>query len=320
MTVFGLRRPQRDPAPSVDPSGGDYVLAGLRAAAAAGDVRTVAATLRGFTGYDLSALVRGVSDVAVLDRELREMARHSPDDALARLLLGSRAISRAWSVRTAAQASQVSEEQFAQFQGLLEEAEQYLYEAARLDHRSSAPWHFLVVSGRGLEVGPDVSLRRFEAVISRDPDHFGAHRQRLQQVCRKWGGSHEQMHAFAQQAMLRSADPHMGVLVAEAHIEQWVDLGGGAPGEAYMFSHAVRDSLINASSRSIGRPDYAPARDPYLGYNMFAFAFSAAGLLTRAKLAFRKTRGVATKSPWEYLAGQPLDGYLRWRNTAYAHG
>jgi hypothetical protein len=164
MTTFGLRRPRQVAAPHLDPAGGDPVLARLRAAAAAGNVADVMSTLGGFTGYDLSALVRGISDLTGLDDELPALATRSPDDPLARLLLGSRTISRAWSVRTAARASQVSKEQFAQFHALLEQAEEHLCEAARLDHRSSAPWYFLLVSGRGLEVGPDVSLRRFEAV------------------------------------------------------------------------------------------------------------------------------------------------------------
>ncbi|MBO0822637.1 MAG: hypothetical protein J2P27_02125 [Actinobacteria bacterium] len=320
MTRFGVRTLRRDTAPHVDPAGGDPVLAGLRAAATAGDIAAVSATLRNFSGHDLSSLVRGISDLAGMDQELPELARRSPDDLLPRLLLGSRTINRAWSVRTAASAAEVSQEQFAQFHTLLEEAEEYLYDAARLDSSSSAPWHFLVVSGRGLEVGPDVSRRRFEAVVSRDPDHFGAHRQRLQQLCKKWGGSHEQMHDFARQAMLRSADPQMGVLVAEAHVEQWTDLGGGRSGQAYIRSKEVRESLTDAATRSIDRIDYAPARDPYLGFNMFAFAFTAAGLLSEAKGVFTRTHGVVTKAPWEYLSGQPLDGYLRWRETANKNG
>jgi hypothetical protein len=313
MTMFGLRRPGRIAQPHLDLAGGDPVLAQLRSAVSAGPASAVLSTLRGFAGYDLSALVRGVSDLSNLDGELPLLVEQAPADALPRLMLGARTIHRAWAVRSASRASQVSREQFADFHKLLEDAEEHLYEAARLDHASSAPWFFLLISGRGLQVGPDVSLRRFEAVTSREPAHFGAHRQRLQQLCKKWGGSHQLMHEFAREAMLRSDDMLMGVLVAEAHIEQWLDLGGGTPGENYMSTQSVRESLAEAASRSIDRADFASARDPYLAHNIFAFAFSIAGPYTAAKRAFSATRGVVTKSPWEYLAGDLVDGYKRWR-------
>lgn len=315
MTSFGLRRPRQAEAPAVDPAGGDPVLAELHALAEVGAAAAVVSRLRGFSGYDLSALVSGVTELPGLDGALPGLVQQSPGDPLPRLLLGSRTIHRAWAVRTAARARHVSQEQFAQFHALLSEAEEHLYDAARLDPGSAAPWSFLLTVGRGLEVGPEVSLRRFEAVIAREPAHLGAHRQRLQQLCRKWGGSHEQMHAFAREAMLGSSSPELGLLVAEAHIEQWLDLGGDAPGREYLHNPYVRQSLIDAASRSIGRPDYAPARNPYLGFNTFAFAFSLAGLFPAASHAFAATRGVVTKAPWQFL-GQPLDAYVRWRDTS----
>ena len=100
-----------------------------------------------------------------LDEALPGLAARASGDPLPRLLLGSRTIHRAWAVRTALRANQVSQEQFAQFHALLEEAEEHLYAAASLDPASSAPWYCLLISGRGLEVGPDASERRFDASI-----------------------------------------------------------------------------------------------------------------------------------------------------------
>jgi hypothetical protein len=320
MASFGLRLPRRDPEPRADQAGGDEVLAGLRAIVSAGDASGALGRLRGFAGEDLSALVRGIADLSDLDGELTVMAARAPDDPLPRLLLGARAVNRAWAARGSGRASTVSREGFDQFHALLAEAEEHLYAAARLDRRSAAPWHFLLVSGRGLEVGPAVSLRRFEAVLARDPAHFGAHRQRLQQLCKKWGGSHEEMHAFARDAMLGSSDPRIGILVAEAHIENWQSLGGGTAGKAYMREPAVCQSLAEAADRSIGHPGYAPARDPYLGHNMFAFAFTVSGQLPAGRRAFAGTRGVVTKAPWEYVKGPSVERFTQWRDTCNKGG
>jgi hypothetical protein len=322
MTTFGLRKVKGVLAPRLDPAGGDPVLAELRAAAAAGNVADVVGALRGFTGPDLSALVSGVSDVGGLETLLPEEIRGSPNAPLPRLLLGARIINRGLSefhgaARVAVTTdTKISPEQTAKMRGQLEQAEEHLYVAARLDHASSAPWYFLLASARWLYPDQELRLRRFEAVTSRDPAHFGAHRERLQQLGKGLDGSHEQMHAFAQEAMRASDDPQMGVLVAEAHIEHWHDLSGGEAGRAYLSSTAVSESLAEAADRSIRRPDFAAARDPYLGYNMFAFAFSLGKQYPAARRAFAATCGVVTTYPWRHLAKGPLDGYLLWRRAA----
>lgn len=322
MTMFGLRKAKGVPAPHLDPAGGDPVLAELRAAAVAGSVADVVGTLGAFTGYDLSALVNGISDVSELDSRLPDEIRTSPADPIPRLLLASRIINRALSefhgvARVAVTAdTKISSEDTARMRGQLEQAEEYLYEAASLDHPSSAPWYLLLLCARWLTLDQGVRLRRFEAVTSRDPAHFGAYRQRLYQLGKGRTGSHEQMHAFAEDAMRGSDDPQLAVLVAEAHIEHWNDLSGGEPGRAYLSSPAVSQSLAEAADRSIHRPDYAPEREPYLGYNMFAFAFSLGRQYPAARRAFAATHGVVTKYPWEHLAKGPLDGYVLWSRAA----
>jgi hypothetical protein len=85
-----------------------------------------------------------------------------------------------------------------------------------------AAWYQAVITARGLEMGLEVSKRRFEEVVRRAPQHRRAHVMRLQQLCRKWGGSNAAMHDFARDAMLAApAGSPLGYLVADAHLEEW---------------------------------------------------------------------------------------------------
>lgn len=244
----------------------------------------------------------------VLDRE--------PDGTLALLTAGAHHIHWGWEARTAAQASQVSREQFRIFHERLRVAEDLLYRVAEREPDWVAPWFMLQVSGRGLQVGQEIARRRFEATVRRCPGHLGAHRQQLQQVCAKWGGSHEEMHAFARDSMLAApGGSALGELVALAHLERWVDLEADED-EKYMRRPEVRADLHEAADRSIRHPDFDPGR-PYewIGvHNTFAMAFSLAGERKAAAAAFAALDGRVTEFPWSYFGSDdPVAVFRKWR-------
>ena len=178
----------------------------------------------------------------------------------------------------------------------------------------AAPWYFLQISGRGLQVRPEVAGHRFEETCRLAPGHVAAHRQQLQQLCVKWGGSHERMHAFAREAVRAApAGSPLGQLVAMAHLEQWLDIGGD-PESAFMGGAEVVGALHEAAERSVRHPDFARRRDWALAFNTFAMAFALSGEYHAARPLFRELGNRVTETPWKYLDGRsPLAPFLAWR-------
>ncbi|AVH99412.1 hypothetical protein C5L38_02895 [Streptomyces sp. WAC00288] len=290
----------------------------LKKAAATADWATVREVLEARSeGEGRTELLWAVCDTAGVETWITDVAEAEPGAALPRLLAGLRHVSWGWEARTSARAKDVSREQFEVFHERLRTAERWLYEAAELEPGWASPWYCLQVSGRGLEVGPEVARRRFEATVRRAPHHLGAHQQQLQQVCRKWGGSHEEMHAFARTSALGApGGTQLGQLVAVAHVEEWLSLDSG-PDAAYIGRPEVAASLNEAADHSYRHPDFV-RRDGWLQVlNSFAMAFSLAGQREAARECFRAGEGRVTEFPWSYLNdSDPVAAYREWRSAA----
>ncbi|MET9605285.1 hypothetical protein ABZZ17_09470 [Streptomyces sp. NPDC006512] len=309
------------PAARLQKDSGQPDVQQVREAAGAADWATVRRLFEARPdGGDSTELLWAAADTAGVERWIVPAVEAEPDAALPRLVAGFRHISWAWEARTAARAQHVSREQFEVFHSRLRLAEQWLYEAAEREPRLTAPWYGLLVTGRGLQVGSTQALRRFEAAVRRAPHHLGAHTQRLQQVCHKWGGSHEEMHAFAREsAAAAPGGSALGMLVADAHLEHWLSLDSGAD-DRYMRDPQVRASLHEAAEHSYRHPGFGQAASPYQQLqvlNSFAMAFSLGGDRTAARECFLATDGAVTESPWQYLNGSdPAAAYRKHRSAA----
>ncbi|MFD9127858.1 hypothetical protein [Kitasatospora sp. NPDC059571] len=307
--------------PAIDPAFGDADLRLMLDQNAAADWPALRDGLAAVADQaDLTWLVAQLADAPGSETWLPGAAADEPDSALPLLLLGARHVSWAWEARTRATAQHVSKEQWRVFGERLESAEQHLYEAAEREPTWLAPWYFLQISARGASLGPDAARYRFEAALRRRADHLGSHRQRLQQLCEKWGGSHEEMHDFARTAMLAAPEGSpLGELVALAHLEHWLSLDG-ADARAYINSPAVRDRLHEAADRSVRHPAYSRPRGWQSAHNTFAMALSLAGQPAAANLLFRELDGAVTRYPWAYLNGSPAEAYVKFRDLAARAG
>jgi hypothetical protein len=313
-TVSSQLRGARPPQARIVAADGDRELYAVFQSAEARNWSAVRELLSKQSGNDLSTLIAGLCGKQSLAEWLPEAIGKESEDAIARAVLGAEAIGRAWRIRTAQRAPHVSQEQFREFHRILREAEEHLYAAAELDSRSAAPWHSLLVSGRGLQVGMEIQQRRFEAVLERSPDHLRAHQQMLQQLCRKWSGSHERMHAFATEAMRGPYGDELGVLIPRAYYEHYGYLPQNSPERAFIRSAESRAELQEAADRTIFRPGYRPARDPYAAANVFAWTFTAARMWPQARAAFEASAGVVVN--WGDFA-DPVAVYLHQRDLAY---
>ena len=298
----------------IDPSFGDPELAALRAAVTAADWPATEAILKPCRDRDdharLTWLINSVDDLQ--GHFLLGLPEQQPGNPLALTLSGARHVAWAWEARSGARAPQVSQEQFRIFHERLRTAEKHLYAAVESDPGSATPWCFLTTASRGLEHGPEVTRRRFDAGVRRAPHHLALHAAMLQQLCAKWSGSHEQMHDFARQS-LAQAPPGSGIgaLTAHAHLEHRFEL----PKEervAYMRRADVLAELKQAAAASVLHPAYAPTESPCAALNAFAMAFWLAGDRATARDLFRRIGDNPTRFPWGY-AGTPGQAFATAR-------
>jgi hypothetical protein len=302
MVMFGLRgKYARDSRARILPGNGDPVAEALHGAAERRDWATVRGTLGRFEGQDRTQLAWSLAwHQPMVYQWLHDEPRLDENDAVARMLLGVATVAYGWSVRSGLRARYVSREQFNSFHALLREAEPHLYAAAELDPGWSGPWVGLLASGRGLQVGLDEIGRRFETAAARSPADRIAHSQMLLALCKKWFGSHELMHQFADQARRGPQGADLAYLTARAHLEHALspELGDH---RAYLAQPRVRAQLVEAAELCVFRPGYAVPRTPYEDANLFAMVFTLAGMAAQARRAFELTEGVVTRVPWEQI-------------------
>jgi hypothetical protein len=302
----------------IDRSFGDRRLATLRTAAREGSerwpqIRAVLAAAE--DAEDLTFLLEGLQTVAGPERWIGEVVAAEPDDPLPLLVSGARHVAWAWHARTHLAADHLTDEQWSLFRGRLETAEEQLLAAAERASAGAAPWYFLQITGRGLQAGPEIAERRFEAARSRVPGYLAAHRERLRQLSPQWGGSCEEMHDFAGRSMRAApAGSPLGELVATAHLEEWLDRGGD-PESVFMSGGVVLRALHDAAERSVRHRAFVRHRDWPLTFNTFAMAFALAGDNAAARPLFRALGNRATEMPWRHLDPRsPLVAFLEWRS------
>jgi hypothetical protein len=249
---------------------------------------------------------------------LREVYERDPADGAAAAMLGYCLIDIGWRIRSAARADHVSSQQFEQFHDWLRRAEAVLIDGAARSPRDPAVWAARVVSARGLELGLAETRRRYDKVKAVDPHNLTAQFQMLQRLCPKWSGSWEQLHPWTREEML-AAPPGavQGVLVAEAHIEHWLDLPAGTR-TAYLNGVPVRRELREAAERSVLHPDFGRDHGWVEAASTFAFVFSLLGDRRSAAPCFEMLGDLATEYPWTYLGDDTAEQVSNHRRRALA--
>ncbi|MDT0465262.1 hypothetical protein [Streptomyces gibsoniae] len=304
--------------PVSDPFDALPELAPLRTAA---EARDWAATEDFFSGIDsaddVSFAYRAFADVDGTEEYLEAAAGARPGDPLPSTLLAERYIRMGWDIRSGARAQHVSRDQFAGFHAWLRKAEQRLIEVCA-EHPAYAPaWSARLLTARGLQLGQSEARRRYDRLSAHHPHHFRAQSQLLQQLSPKWGGSLEAMHGFAEECT--SAAPGgspVGILVAEAHVEHWLELSGAA-GAEYLRDVSVRNSLRQAARASVLHPDHRLGWYRIAGHSTFALAFSLGGHPKDAAPHFAALGDTVAESSWRYLADWESK-FAKFRTAALA--
>jgi hypothetical protein len=293
----------------------------LRQAATAGDwpsIRQYVASLP--PGTDRTFVVKAVGEVTGVEHPLRELVRAAPEDVLALTLLGTRLVEMGAEIRTAKRAEHVSREQFAAFHEHLRQAEPLLIRATALDPTFDPAWVERLSTAQGLQLGQNEARRRYDRLVAAHPGHFTGQARLLQQLCPKWGGDWDDAHAFAQEC-LRTAQPGTlnAGLLAELHLERWLDAGRGDKGAAYLRQPHVLAELVYAADCSVAHPAFRRTHGWVTVQGCFAALFALAGDQQRAAWHFRALGNLASNYPWGYL-GNPAQSYTTYRDAALARG
>ncbi|WP_157982542.1 hypothetical protein [Nocardiopsis sp. FIRDI 009] len=267
--------------------------------------------------------VLGTECVPFLDR-LEEARKESDDPDLA-LLAGRTRITAAWRVRTGAWAKDVSRERFERFHAMLPDAYEHLIHATNAAPDRPDALNHLQWFGLGVGMPREDLDFLWERIVERDPWHYESHLSRLQVLCQKWKGSHEEMFAFAREA---AAHAHRGdpllELVPRAHVERFSILERDREDEVvtvadlkslrreYFSDPGVRSELADAADLWLSGDDDHPRGQETAHEFGAALYFSG-----ETELATRALRLVGTIVPdlsaWTRCASGAEYEYIRAR-------
>ncbi|MEV6343240.1 hypothetical protein [Actinoplanes sp. NPDC051851] len=295
-----------------DPGAAYPETAALRTALKSGDWPTARTLLDGAAPAARTTLMITAQNTARADRVLDGVLAADPSDPTAAAMLGFHRIGTAWRIRTSAQARQVSRRRFRRFHAELHRAEEVL--ATGLGHTPDDPAILTatLTTARGLQMGLPVARGRYERLAAVDPNHLPAQSTMLQQLCPKWGGRWDLVHAFSREAMAGAppGSPN-AVLVADAYLEQYPE-----GGRNFMSSPYVRDAVTEAAHASVLHPDFRREPGWVQVMNTFAMAFSLAGDRESAAAMFTALGPYATLRPWSY-EGDSVAVFRRSRALAF---
>jgi hypothetical protein len=258
-----------------------------------------------------TVLLRYAAERRGIDDWLRHVLRADLWDSTAAALLGFNLVEIGWGIRSSAQAQNVSADQFRQFHHWLRQAETVLIDGAARWPQDPALWTARLMTARGLQLDLAEIRRRHDRMAAADPGHLPGQRQFLQSLCPKWYGTWPQAHAWADEAM-RAAAPGapQGVLVAEAHIEHWLEVAGDDESAGVAYLTGVRDALYEAAHRSIWHPDFRREPGWVSTASTFAMVFAEMGDMPSAGAVFAMLGPLASEWPW-YHRGDDVAGVIR---------
>ncbi|MFI2410653.1 hypothetical protein [Streptomyces sp. NPDC018947] len=292
---------------------GDRRVLALVEAADAGDWEAVKAAAAPFDlGRDHAVLVELAELDGVQDWIGRAVEEEKEHRATALLISGARHVSWGWEARTTARAVHVTQEQWRVFHERLGIAEEQLLLAAELRPDWITPWRRLLTSARGMSLDHAVKETRLDAALRRDPLDLESHVEWVHQLQPRWGGEPGQALRFARDALARAPEGHrLGCVIAQAHIEEWVESGG----KGHLDDPAVQAELREAARHSILHPAHERQPGWQKDFNTFAMALSLSRERFVAPRVYHELDGACTTWPWTYL-GQPERAYARFRRRA----
>ncbi|MDH6125188.1 hypothetical protein [Kitasatospora sp. GP82] len=311
---------QQLPAPDFDPVAGLPELAAIRQAAASADWRAVHAAFAPI-GDEHGRVVaaRILAEAPGAELLLLQAVEQYPGDPLAAVLLAGCHIHLGWEARTGARASKVTPAQWAVFRDRLNQAERLLIKVTAHLPEYALAWVMRLDTARGLSLGLSEARRRRRRLDQVAPHHFVGQSRLLQQLLPKWGGSWEEAYSFARDSFQAGPPGSLsGALLAEYHVEQWLELNAAARRE-YVHRPQVRQELAQAAAGSVLHPDCRARYGLITAHGTFAMLASLAEDHATAAVHFRAMGPYGSTYPWGYL-GDSAETLAEHRDRALAKG
>jgi hypothetical protein len=186
----------------------------------------------------------------VLDRWVD---RHGTSSPIPWCVRGHTRVRAGWALRGSAKASEVDERAWDGFFEHLRAAERDFQEAARRAPSAALPWTGLILTARALEI-PKAELRARCQRASRDAALLPqAAEHALQGLCAKWGGSDEEMFAFARTTSDAAPDGDPVHRIVPLAWSEWAARHGD---DAYLSrGDAARQEIEATARRCLERPE-----------------------------------------------------------------
>ncbi|MFI8764732.1 hypothetical protein ACIGN6_07405 [Streptomyces sp. NPDC053792] len=270
--------------------------------------------------YERDRRISLVAEAAVEDDAwLLAWRRERPEDPAAAAVHASSLVYLAWEIRGSKQARHTTQEQFASFHRVLEEAREAFARAQELAGDDPTPF----IDELPLAMGLGYPHEAFEAIWTeiekRDPHHYSAYVSGVQYWCRKWCGSHEQALAFARRGAdgARPGDM-LTMFPLEAYFEQESYESGIEPQEFYNRPEVV--AATDAALADLAAAEQLlDARDPRIvrTRHLVTWMLYWQDRYEEALAQFLLVDGFIGTRPWNY-AGDPKARYTKVRDYTAA--
>lgn len=265
-----------------------------------------------------ATLVRAACEVPDAEEFWTRIVAETPG-TLAEVLLAGHLIEVGWAIRSGLRAKYVSRDQFAAFHEYLRRAERILIDVTAREPGNLDAWVLRMMTVRGLGLGQAEARRRYGQAAKSSRTLFSAQVQLLQQLCPKWGGTFEEVHAFARECMEAAPDgaPN-AALVVQGHLEHWAELGEGEDAR-YLADPRVRAEVAEAEARSVRHPAFRRGYRWLWVNDAFALYHCLNGEPGRAAPYFRDNGDLASPL-WSQYLGNAADRYVEFRDQALKAG
>lgn len=296
--------------PIYDPTLGDPFAKVILAEAKKGHFKT--------TLTELESLKQGNWDqrafyIDLIGQYLNET--HSlPDSPTANLIRGTFEIHQAWLARGRETADQVTTDGWRIFFARLQKARDFLLQAAEQEPDDPTPYAFLQTVAMGLQLDREYAQIWLNEATRRDPYNMQAHYRHLFLLCKKWGGSHDEMYAFAHATLDKTpVNLTLNTILFVAFQEHFFYLLGfdknieGA--EAFIKNQKVRQESVTVYEKCLANRRKIEHVSDYWPHNVAAWWFYMLRMHKYVRQETKKIGPYFTEFPWSIMYRDPAEGY-----------